>query len=84
MFFKGSKTIKFIQDENMGDIKEDWDDEDEDSFLKTDESMKDLDFMDDGPIYSNFKPKERVIIGTRTGAQIESKLSKRILDKFKN
>ena len=51
MFFKGSKIIKFIQDETMGDINEDWKQEqmekEQDNSLsfQTDESMKDLDLM---------------------------------------
>ena len=59
MFFKGSKTIKFIQDETMGDIIEDWDKDNDDSFLQTDESMKDLDIEDEN-IYNNLAPKEKI------------------------
>ena len=43
----------------MGDIIEDWDKDNDDSFLQTDESMKDLDIEDEN-IYNNLAPKEKI------------------------
>ena len=78
MFFKGSKIIKFIQDETMGDINEDWKQEqmekEEDNSLsfQTDESMKDLDLISEKPESSKVKEN------------LGRKISNKILDQFKN
>lgn len=44
--------------------------------------MKDL-MLDDDKIYSNLKPKERIVIDQQKDG-IENKLSIKILDQFKN